>query len=229
MNYFITPPSTHYDGGLGTTGCNFRHAAETLKEHSSPADGILPISYLHRHAVELFLKSIIFILQKKYNLRFGETYSINRPGIKVNGKWVSMENTHNLSDLYSYFSETYESCKNLLPESAKQWNFPSDVNTKINRVSGTDPKSTFFRYPKAGSEQQDYKKSKVQKVKFEGAFENQNKPRKLVLMFDENEKLMETYDLDSDALSGVQHDLEYLSDFFLGVHGAFRAELTNGT
>jgi len=31
-------------------------------------------------------------------------------------------------------------------------------------VSGTDPKSTLFRYPKSGSEEQDKKKTKIQKT-----------------------------------------------------------------
>jgi hypothetical protein len=144
MNYLITPPSTHYDGGIGITGCNFRYAAETLKEHGSTLDGVLPLCYLHRHAIELFLKSIIFILHKKYDIEFGDGFSLDRPGIKVRNKWVPMENTHNLSDLYAYFEETYENCKKLLPKSTC-WDMPEDLKAKIDLVSGTDPKSTFFR------------------------------------------------------------------------------------
>ncbi|WP_146218702.1 hypothetical protein [Halomonas sp. LBP4] len=227
MNYLITPPSTHYDGGIGITGCNFRHAAETLKEHGSSLDGVLPLCYLHRHAVELFLKSITFILHKKYGIEFGGDFSIDKPGIKVVNKWVSLENTHNLSGLYYYFCEIYESCKDLLP-STTCWDMPGDIKVKINLVNGTDPKSTFFRYPKAGSSQQDYKKSRIQKTNIDGAFGNSGKPRKLVLMLDANDNIVETYDLDADALSEVQKALDYLSDFFYGVHAAFRAELTNG-
>lgn len=228
MNYLITPPSTHYDNGVGITGCNFRQAAETLKEHGSSLDGVLPLCYLHRHAIELFLKSVIFILHKKYSIEFEDKYSIDNPGIKVGGKWVSMGNTHNLSDLYAYFYEIYERCKELLPESTC-WDMPEDIKAKIDLVSGTDPKSTFFRYPKAGSSQQDYKKSRIQKTKFEGAFDKTDKPRKLVIMLDENDNLIETYDMDADALIKVQQSLDYLSDFFYGVHAAFRGELTNGS
>lgn len=228
MNYLFTPPSTHYDGGIGITGCNFRHAANTLKKHGTSLDGVLPLCYLHRHAVELFLKSIIFILHKKYGLEFGEGFSIAKPGIKVKDKWISLENTHNLSDLYSYFLKIYESCKELLPESMC-WDIPNDVKTKIDLVSGTDPKSTFFRYPKTGNSQQDCKKTSIQKTKLEGAFIKPNRPRKLIVMLDQNDNLVETYDLDADALSNVQQSLDYLSDFLNGVHAAFRGELTNGS
>src|SRR5690554_2385757 len=108
MNYLYTPPSSHYDGGIGITACNFRDAAETLQEHGASLDGILPLCYLYRHAMELFLKSIIFILHKKYKIGFGNGFSLERPGIKVRGRWESMEKTHNLSDLYTYFEILFD-------------------------------------------------------------------------------------------------------------------------
>ena len=48
-------------------------------------------------------------------------------------------------------------------------------------------------------------------------------------MLDENDNLIETYDMDADALGKIQSALDYLSDFFNGVHAAFRGELTNGS
>ena len=228
MNYLITPPSTHYDGGIGITGCNFRNAAETLKEYGSSLDGALPLCYLHRHAIELFLKSVIFILHKKYSIEFGDGFSLEKPAIKVRDKWLPMDNTHNLSDLYSYFEMIYENYKGALPETTC-WDMPTDIKSKIDMVSGTDPKSTFFRYPKSGSSHQDVKKSRIQTTTFEGAFDNQEKPRKLVLMLNQNDELIETYDMDADALGKIQEALDYLSEFFNGVHAAFRYELASGS
>lgn len=228
MNYLITPPLTHYDGGLGITGCNFWHAAKILKEHGTSSDGVLPLCYLHRHAIELFLKSVIFILHKKYDIDFGSTFSLENPGIKVNHKWVPMGNTHNLSDLYTYFKSIFDDCKEQLPPF--NWDFPSDIKTKIDLVSGTDPKSTFYRYPKSGNNQ-DIKKSKIQKISFNGfsAFENSRKSGILVLMLDENDNILETYDMDADALNKTKVTLDYLSEFFYGVHATFRGMLTNGS
>ncbi|WP_323976541.1 hypothetical protein [Aeromonas hydrophila] len=228
MNYLITPPSIHYDGGIGIAGCNFRYAAETLKEHGSSLDGVLPLCYLHRHAIELFLKSVIFILHKRYSIEFGDGFSLEKPAIKARNKWLPMDNTHNLSDLYSYFEIIYEKYKKELPETTC-WDIPTDIKSKVDMVSGTDPKSTFFRYPKSGSAHQDIKKSRIQKTTFEGAFDNQEKPRKLALMLDQNDELIETYDMDADALSKTQEALDYLSDFFNCFHAAFRYELTNGS
>jgi hypothetical protein len=58
MNYLITPPNTHYYGGLGITAYHFRNSAEILKNHSESRIDILPLCYLQRHAIELFLKSL---------------------------------------------------------------------------------------------------------------------------------------------------------------------------
>ncbi|MCW4152767.1 hypothetical protein OM427_24950 [Halomonas sp. 18H] len=228
MNFLITPPSSHFDGGIGITACNFKNAAETLKEHGSSLDDVLPLCYLYRHAVELFLKSVTFILHKKYAIEFGVEFSLDRPGIKVRDRWVAMENTHNLSDLYVYFEALFDQCKALLP-STTRWDLPGDIKQKINLVSGTDPKSTFFRYPKSGSEQQDKKKTKIQKTDLDKAFANPDKPAKLVVMLDENDNLIESYDLDADTLGKVESALSDLCDFFYGMHAAFRCELTNGS
>ena len=78
MNVFITPPETHFDGGLGISASDFRSAAETLKSSEVSGSGILPICYLQRHSLELYLKSLIFILHKKFDNEPGN-YKIISP------------------------------------------------------------------------------------------------------------------------------------------------------
>ena len=48
-------------------------------------------------------------------------------------------------------------------------------------------------------------------------------------MLDQNDELIETYDMDADALGKTQEALDYLSNFFNGVHAAFRYELIKGS
>lgn len=231
MNYLITPPSTHYDGGLGITACNFSHAADTLKEHGGMLDGLLPLYYLQRHSIELFIKSLIFILHKKYQIPFGDDFDLSNPAIFTNGRWVKMASTHNISDLYRHFELTYESIKKHLPDTTC-WEFPNDINEKINLVSGTDPKSTYFRYPESTNKAQDEKKTQIQKMDLEKTLKNidsAKKPIKCVLMLDENDNLVQAYDLKVDSLETIKIALDYLCEFFYGVHAAFRAVLTNGS
>ncbi|PCJ42857.1 MAG: hypothetical protein COA71_04995 [SAR86 cluster bacterium] len=88
MMFMLTPPQTHYDGGLGITATNFYNAGKLLKENEkSLLDGTLPLGFLLRHAIELFLKSFIYILHKKYDISFSCGYSLEKPGILHNDKW----------------------------------------------------------------------------------------------------------------------------------------------
>ena len=59
MNFLFTPPNTHYDNGLGIPAHNFLNAANILKENNNTMAGVLPLYYLQRHSIELFLKSLI--------------------------------------------------------------------------------------------------------------------------------------------------------------------------
>jgi hypothetical protein len=228
MNYLITPPNSHFDGGLGITGHHFRNAAKILSEHGSYSEGVLPLCYLYRHSIELFLKSFIFILHKRFSLKFPDEFSLESPGILVRGKWVALDKTHNIADLFTYFESVYLETSERMP-STTNWTLPEGLKSKINVVSGSDPKSTFFRYPTSGSTHQDEKKSKIQKIDFDEIINNKpDKPMKIVLMFDQNDELVESYDFNVDALSELKNTLEYLSELFDALQVAFRCELTNG-
>jgi hypothetical protein len=125
MQYLFTPPNTHYDGGLGATADQFSTAAESLEQNA----GVLPKSYLQRHALELWFKSFIVIIHKKFNIPYGNGFSQDKPAILVNGKWKPISNTHNLSELYSYFHNIYESNKTKFPEDIN-WDFPANRLTR---------------------------------------------------------------------------------------------------
>jgi len=229
MNYLITPPNTHYDGGLGITAYNFSNAADILKENESSTNGILPLCYLQRHAIELFLKSVIVILHKKFEVPYGEGFSIEKPAIKVKDKWVLLSKTHNLCDLYQHFKSIYIKVMDKLPKSTC-WELPEDIDDKINLISGSDPKSTYFRYPEATNTVQDAKKSAIKTESLESMQKNASEsgvPFKCVLMLDQNENVVDSYNLNSSPLPNILKALEELNEFFNGVHAAFRFELTN--
>jgi len=229
MNYLITPPNTHYDGGLGITAYHFSNAAEALKNDDASNNEILPLCYLQRHAIELFLKSSIVILHKKFQLPYGENFSIEKPAIKVNQKWVNLSNTHNISDLYQYFSSIYIQVIDKLPKKIR-WELPKDIEGKIKLVSGSDPKSTYFRYPEATNSVQDAKKSEIQEESLESMLsktDKSGKPFKCVLMLNQNDDVIGSYNLKSSPLPSILKALDELNEFFNGVHAAFRFELTN--
>lgn len=70
----MTDISTHIDLGFGITASNFRQTALFLDENydDSVYTGEMPILYLYRHSVELFLKSLITIFHRKLELPYKE-------------------------------------------------------------------------------------------------------------------------------------------------------------
>lgn len=229
MNILITPPEMHFDKGLGISAWRFRDAAKVLIDSDNNRDLISPIGYLQRHAIELYLKSLIYILHKKYNICFGDNFSLDNPAIFVNGKWRPMSNTHNLNDLYSYFKSIYDSNFERLPKST-DWTLSPSLEKQIKLISGYDPKSTYFRYPQATSENQDKKKSTVQPMNLESALKNaqsgQGKPIKCAILLGNNDKVVNSFDLTPEVLGDIRSALSESIEFINNLHCAFLGELT---
>jgi hypothetical protein len=230
MNYLITPPNTHYDGGLGITACDFLQAADALREIKEFKRDVLPLCYLQRHAIELFLKSFIVILHKKYKIPYGEDFSVEKPGMFHHGKWIPLSSTHNLSDLFSYFHKLFIDLTPTLP-SRTNWTIEADIGKKINLVSGSDPKSTYFRYPESTNSAQDAKKSSIQPQTIESVFENiklSEPPVKSTLLIDQDDNIIQAYKLNHSPIPEILAALHYLSKYFYNMHAAFRFEITKG-
>ena len=136
MNILVTPPEMHFDKGFGISAWRFRDAAKVLIDSGNSKDLLSPIGYLQRHALELYLKSLIYILHKKYNIPFWGDFSLDNPAIFANGKWRPMSNTHNLDDLYSYFKSIYDSNFENLPKTT-DWAL-SDTFGKQIKLTPTD-------------------------------------------------------------------------------------------
>ncbi len=232
MNILITPPEMHFDRGLGISAWRFRDAANVLINSENNRDLLSPIGYLQRHAIELYLKSLIYILHKKYNICFGDNFSLDNPAILVSSKWRPMSNTHNLSDLYSYFKSIYESNFDRLPKRTN-WKLEPSLEKQIKLISGYDPKSTYFRYPQATSDNQDQKKSTVQPMDIESALKDaqsgQSKPIKCAILFDSNDNIVNSFDLTPDVLEDVRSALSDAMEYINNLHCAFLGELTKWT
>lgn len=227
MNILITPPENHFDRGLGVSAWRFRDAAKLLLESEGNSDLVSPIGYLQRHAIELYLKSLIYILHRKYNIEFGQDFDLENPAISINGKWRPFSNTHNLSDLYKYFRKVFDSHVGLLPKST-DWSISDDLGKQIDLVSGYDPKSTYFRYPKASSDSQDKKKSTVQSMDLASALaaasRSGSKPVKCAVMLDSEDNIVVAYNLDPEPIEDVRKVLSEIMEY--NMHCAFLGELT---
>lgn len=152
---------------------------------------------------------------------------MENPAISINGKWRPFSNTHNLSDLYKYFRKVFDSHVGLLPKST-DWSISDDLGKQIDLVSGYDPKSTYFRYPKASSDSQDKKKSTVQSMDLASALaaasRSGSKPVKCAVMLDSEDNIVGAYNLDPEPIEDVRKVLSEIMEY--NMHCAFLGELT---
>jgi len=149
INYMLAPLDKHFDLGFGFTGNTFRGAAESLvaKEDKSYF-GDAPISYLQRHAIELYLKSAIIILHLLNGNSIDANDNKSFPKVISNGKEKPIFNVHSISELFNHLCIELNSMEALLKEKSEIcWNFSKEFKSNIQIIENNDPSSTFFRYP----------------------------------------------------------------------------------
>src|SRR4051794_12498097 len=104
MLWELTPLPKHYDFGLGTMGAAFEEAAQCLEEVVETKrflNWTLPACFLRRHAIELFLKSMLVILER----RFAGVSGLEEIRILVKGKPQALTSIHSIGDLYNGLKE----------------------------------------------------------------------------------------------------------------------------
>src|SRR6516225_6219038 len=106
--YMFLPLNKHCDDGLGATGEAFEEAAKLIAEHSKAIKGNhlhLPINFLYRHAIELFLKSMITVLHRSLRVPYGDKPYDGPAFVHANGNWKRLDRVHSVSALWAYFRE----------------------------------------------------------------------------------------------------------------------------
>ncbi|ASS75389.1 hypothetical protein CIG75_10565 [Tumebacillus algifaecis] len=81
MNEFFLPPTDHIDNGFAATADTFQKTADFLFQSKEYAEEMgnfgttyipMPVQYLYRHSIELYLKSIIIRLHRSLKLPFDQ-------------------------------------------------------------------------------------------------------------------------------------------------------------
>ena len=238
MQYFFIPLHKHIDYGFGATGDAFKEAADKLdsegKTKGSLFNETLPINYLRRHAIELFIKSAIVIIHRSINLPYGEVSSDGQPSAKVKGKWIPFTKIHSIKDLWGYLSNLFKDQKSFFDSiSCVDWSFPDDVEKWVDEIESKDPRSTFFRYPNLKDNEAD----EIKAVTREGSpadlverLKNSDKDSKQTIFAYKNDQgeLLGGYYYTGDSLAEFKNILKECVDLFYGLHAALRAEVCGG-
>jgi hypothetical protein len=158
FEYLLMPLSKHADDGFGAVGRSFQDAADQLRQSNHEASarwmhGHLPINYLYRHAIELYLKSMIIVAHRRLRLPSTDGAYEPIPKIKVVNNFKKIHNVHGIQALYDEMKRIFVTNRDLIAKIAKtDWTkIPEDLETSIATVESVDPGSTVFRYPTSDS------------------------------------------------------------------------------
>jgi hypothetical protein len=172
MSYKFRPIDQQLDLGFGVTAESFKHAADQLSILPSEIvdmNRTLPIGFLYRHSIELFLKSLIVLIHRVYKVPFmyegkhaeiSIIVEVSEPLIPENVKCKRIAAIHEIDVLLIYLLSLIEGLITTKEKPIWKWDLPStDFIRWADIIQAHDPGSTFFRYPTPKVPGSDRKKS----------------------------------------------------------------------
>jgi hypothetical protein len=232
--YQFKPLHCHFDEGFGAVGDSFHEAAIRLEravEQEPFINSLLPLAYLYRHAVELYLKSVIIILHRSFKLPFGTRSPSDKPAIKVSDEWVPINRVHGVAELYEYFDELMSNqMGELLAGTSTDWkSFPrTDLRNGVSLIDRFDEKSTLFRYPGVGdADKSEFRESSIAEIF--ASLGIKDDPVKAYIESDDKDQVVSVFCRDSRRLNDFRDVLRKTADLLSTLHFALRCELAEGT
>jgi hypothetical protein len=237
---FMMPFDRHFDDGLGATGQAFKDAADRLAvEHeggSTFINGHLPISFLYRHSVELFLKSVLIVIHRALTLTIAGGLHEKDPKVLVDGKWKLLHQVHSVGQLYASFKTMVQdnSTKIGLVASTDWSQFPVELDGWISAIESADAGSTYFRYPKTKSSSADAKKSGFQVVELASMVNSplskeSSRGRLFLALKDDDNAIVEAFEFQENPLPDVRYALEQAAAMLSGVSLGIYTEFVDGS
>jgi hypothetical protein len=238
MQYLMAPLEEHYDDGFGAIGEAFNAAAAALAK-ANGADRMfwsdLPVIFLLRHAIELFLKSGIIIVHRKLKLPYGsEPYSSAKPMlITPDGSWKPLFKTHDLPELYSYWKQIITEHKErltMLSRRKPDMSVPEELDGWVKALGATDPSSDYFRYPVSKNRSADKEKSTHKEVAMESLFPSEPSDEKVhaLVLKDADGNWVRAFKHDASTNKAVEEAAWKAADMLFNFHVMMRMELTEG-
>lgn len=224
--YFtFMPLDRHFDGGFGAIGDAFKDAGDQLAGH--PANAIhshLPTSYLYRHAIELYLKSMIVILHKRFEA------SSELPKVLFRGKLRPMDKVHTVGGFWDCLKLLMDrNASALKSTSVPSWDELNVCEDWLRMIDAYDPVGTLLKYAASGNEAKDRDKESfkimtddlVQRTRDSGGFVK-------ALVLEDSEGSTETFMLDDSPIVDFCNTVAKCVELLSNAHFALRCELTNG-
>lgn len=237
--YNFAPLDRHYDKGFGAVGDSFFDSAAELKasHHRGKLNGHLPICYLFRHAIELFLKGSIIILHSSLELPYGSAPHNSEPKIPVIDKknlvkLTSIYTVHDIEVLYAYLRDVLIKEREKIDSVTRtNWDLSDELNLKFSRLKEIDSSSAYFRYPTEKTpnfqkEKSAFKQTSVQAV-MELAMKN-NEPMKAMKVTTLIGREPEVFIHDDSFTEEAMNLLSEVAEDISALHFALMNELGQG-
>jgi len=229
------PLESHPDYGYGMMGSIYKSASDDItkvENYRKDWYSSLPVNYLRRHSIELFLKSGIILFHKKFKINFENDSCNSEPKVKLkNGKWELIRKTHNIGLLYQRMNELVDKHIDYLNKNTiTVWKFDDDFEKWINTINGYDCVSDYFRYPITSDQHKDKRKSIFQENTMEGIQTEFSSGKKIMALIIENSQgdVTSIYNHNSAKMDELYLCLERASAELDGFHTAVRVELFKG-
>ena len=237
MQYMMMPLEQHVDGGIGATGEAFEHAADALVANADAMRGShvhLPINFLYRHAIELFLKSMILVLHRGLSTAYGTNPHDGPPFVPVDGKWKPIHHVHSVGTLWAHVRDLFRThAAELDAKCQTDWQAtPDGLDAAIAAIETADASSTFFRYPNSCNLDAEAAKSSWKPRQPEDMIaqhESNGKPIKAFIIYQpDGETIARSYQYDDAPLAELTRMLTETAKILSAAHTGLRVELAGG-
>ncbi|TDW52723.1 hypothetical protein EV144_1011415 [Flavobacterium sp. 270] len=247
MEYLLTGIELHPDLGFGVTADSYYHSAEHLmnnhfEHYDLTQQAEMPQNFLFRHAIELYLKSLIIIFHRELKIDYGSVaFDSDEPEAFVDGKWRKLYSSHFIDKLYDYWLNSL-----LLPNIQKltdlapkgDWQEYKKIATLFRIISKYDQDSSYFRYPITKNSALDIEKNTMQKFNekenIEGIIKEieekkvEKKSNVTMIVFDDQDNIIEAFHKVDNVLPEVRDALFEVASYFHGIHIMTRVSLCEG-
>lgn len=142
---YFKPLTLQIDSGFGSTADSFYYAAQALDQNPESSRGFgigggkLPILYLYRHAIELYIKSVITFIYRICPQDETLKTDDNFPKLIEKDKKKKIFNVHSISILFENFLLILERNRKFIKSrSGHDWFYiPEEIPELIKKLKNT--------------------------------------------------------------------------------------------
>jgi len=226
------PLDTHFDRGFGVIGDAYMQAADELARIEANEKRLhehLPTNYLYRHAVELYLKSMIVMVHKAFEASTNSP-DPKPPQVLLNGKSWRFDRVHNVGGLWDCLKVLIDKHKSALRTASNtDWSELEQCEAWVREIDSVDLVGTLQKYPTSGNETADRQKASFKPMSDEllaNVLSSGGYVKALVL--ENSDGSTESYVLDDSPTKDLRETILQCVKLLSAAHFGMRCELGNG-